>query len=398
MILEQPSIEALRADTPGAERVIHFNNAGSSLPTSAVVTAQTDYLFRESIAGGYETAERLGDAVTAPYATLARLLKVDEDEIGFCGNASDAWRRVLYALPLKPGAHVAFDESIYGGNLLAVLDGRDRFGWRLTPVRLNADSGQMDLEELARVLESGVDLLALTQVPAQSGVVNPIAEIAALARRAGALTLVDACQSLGQLPIDLSGTEVDSLIFTGRKYLRAPRGTGGFVVRRPLLDRIRPLGPDIRGGTVAEDGTRSLRADASVLEQWERNWALHLGLGAALDYLSGLDADWIWQRIQGLASTLVEALSEVPEVIVRRRSAERAGIVVFSLPGKDLVAVRDWLRAHGANTMFAGPQNAPVEMFRIADAGWLRASLHYYNTEDEIARFTELLRTCQRAL
>jgi cysteine desulfurase / selenocysteine lyase len=398
VIAEADLIARLRAETPGVEEIIHLNNAGCALPPIPVVEAQIEYIRKETREGGYEAAERLGAAADAPYQALARLMHVAADEIGFCGNASDAWRRVLYALPLPAGARIAYDESMYGGNLLALLDGASRFGWELVPVAPDPATGTMDVAGADRLLRSGIHLLAITHMAAQSGSVSPLADLAPLAREHGALTLVDACQTVGQVPIDLAAAQVDCLVFTGRKYLRAPRGTGGFVVRRPLLDQIRPLGPDIRGGEVTPDGSWHLHPGARGLEQWERSWSLYVGLGAAFDYLLALDQGWVWDRISRVAAALVEALGDVPGVVVRRRAGERGGIVVFDLPDKDLAEARDWLRAHRANVMFAGDQNAPVEMFRVGDRGRLRASVHYFNTMDEVERFADLVGTCQTAL
>ncbi|MGH3731542.1 MAG: aminotransferase class V-fold PLP-dependent enzyme, partial [Micromonosporaceae bacterium] len=360
-------------------------------PATPVVEAQIGYLRRESAGGGYETAERLGDAADTPYRGIAGLLGVEPAEVGFCGNASDAWRRVLYALPLGRGARIGYDESIYGGNLLALLEAEERFGWRLFPVSLDPDSGRIDLTALEAALTDGLDLVALTHMPAHSGVVNDLDETSAMIRRHGAISLVDACQTVGHVPIDLSPTAVDGLVFTGRKFLRAPRGTGGFVVRGPLLERIQPLGPDLRAGEVLPDGRHQVRRGGVGLEQWERNWALHVGLGAAVEYLLDLDREWAWRRIQGLSRTLAAELSAIDGIVVRRGPAEQGGIVVFDLPGKTLTSVRDSLRARGANVMFAGEQNAPVQMRRQGERGWLRASPHYFNTEDELRRFAALV-------
>jgi cysteine desulfurase / selenocysteine lyase len=390
-------LDRLRADTPGTQRLLHFNNAGASLPTSSVIEAQNAYLQAEAMSGGYELAQSLEGDLRQAYEGLARLLGVTADEVGFCNNASDAWRRLLHALPLPPKARIAYDQSIYGGNLAALLDGRDRFGWELQPVQL-ADTGEIDQSDLARVLAGGVDLLAITHMPAQSGVVNDLAALSAAGHAHGALVVVDACQTLGQMPIDLGATAVDALIFTGRKYLRAPRGTGGFVVRRPLLDELRPWSPDLQAAQVGVDGELVLTAGAGRLEQWERNWALHAGLGAAIGYLLELDIAWTWRRIQGLAESVVAHLGEVPGVTVRRRSAERGGIVVFDIRDIDLVAARDWLRSRRVNVMFAGSQNAPLEMLGVNDRGWLRASVHYFNTESEIGTFARLVRECAAAL
>jgi selenocysteine lyase/cysteine desulfurase len=387
-----PSIEQLRLDTPGSGETLHFNNAGCALALACVVRAQVEFLERESRGGGYEVADQLGEAVLAPYRSLARVVNARPDEVGFCVSATDAWRRVLYALPFPPHPRIAVDESIYGGNLLALLDAQDRFGWTLCPITVD-DSGTIDMDSLTRLLSTDISAVAVTHMPAQSGAVNPIAEIGRLGRDHGAITIVDACQSLGQVPIDFDAS-IDGLVFTGRKYLRAPRGTGGFVLRRDVLRRLRPLGPDIRSADVTPDGSMRVRKDATALEYWEKSWALHVGLGAALAYLEALDPEWIWRRIQYVAGALVDRLREVPGVVVQRRSGERGGIVVFDVPGADLVAVRDWLRSRSTNIMFAGPQNAPLEMFRAGQRGFLRASVHYFNTEDEIEEFARRLATC----
>lgn len=386
-------IARVRQDTPGTAHVIHFNNAGCSLPPASVVAAQLDFLVRESEHGGYETAEALGDKADQPNRDVARQLGADAAGVGFCGSASEAWRRILYALSLKPGARVVFDESTYGGNILALLDGRERFGWELAAVPIDPATGMICTADFARELKVGADLAVITHMAAQCGTVNEIAEIIQLAKGCGAFTLLDACQTMGQVPIDFGGLGLDSLIFTGRKYLRAPRGTGGFVVAKTALERLNPLGPDIRAGSVLDDHRWTVARAAAGLELWERNWANHCGLGAAVEYWAGIDQQWAWARIQRLAALLTDTLRAMPGVVVRRRKAERGGIVVFDLPGKDLRVVRDDLRSAGMNVMYAGPQNAPLQMARDNEHGWLRASLHYYNTEEEVQRFTEFLAT-----
>lgn len=379
--------QQLRNETPGATRVTHFNNAGCSLPPQAVIDAQIAYIEQESLLGGYEAAARFANGANEFYTYGAKVLGCDPEEIGLCQSATDAWRKILYSLSLPKGSTIAFDESIYGGNLLALTEGRDRFGWRLLPVDIN-ESGTIDLRHLAQVLrEESVSLLAITHMPAQSGALNPLGEIAQLASKSRCLTVVDACQSLGHAPIDLAKESVDGLVFTGRKYLRAPRGTGGYFLRADVAANTVPLGPDIRVAEITSDHSDwQMLPAVPRLEQWERNWSSMMGAAEALKYLSNLDADWIWKRIAMMARSVVEALAPISGVQVRRRSAEEGGIVVFDLPGRDLVDARDWLRASGVNTMFAGPQNAPIEMLRHGERGWLRVSVHYYNTQEDVER------------
>jgi len=380
-------VQQLRDETPGASRVVHLNNAGCSLPPQAVIDAQVAYIQEESLIGGYEAADRFASSADEFYTYGAKVLGCAPEEIGLCQSATDAWRKILYALPLHEGSTIAFDESIYGGNLLALTDGRNRFGWQLQPIDLS-ESGAIDLSHLARVLQEGsVDLLAISHMPAQSGVRNPLGEIAQLAAKARCLTLVDACQSLGHAPIDLRKEGVDGLIFTGRKYLRGPRGTGGYFLRADVAADVVPLGPDIRVAEITDcDLGWQMRSDVPRLEHWERSWSGFVGAAAALKYLSNLDGDWIWARITSLAHLVVGALEPIRGVEVRRRTAEEGGIVVFDLPGRDLIDARDRLRALGVNVMFAGPQNAPIEMLRRSERGWLRVSVHYYNTAEDVAR------------
>ena len=384
--------ERTRLNTPGADNVTHLNNAGCALPVRSVVVAQREYLDAEAMTGGYEAAAAHVDVTERFYELLAKAVGANSDEIGFCQSATEAWRRVLLALPLPAGATIAFDESIYGGNLLALLDGSRRYGWKLAPIRVEP-SGTMDEEVLEDVLRNrAVSLLALTHMPAQSGAVNDLGRSAAIARRHGVTMVVDACQTLGQVPLDVGREGVDAVVFTGRKYLRAPRGTGGYYVRRELAETLSPLVPDIQVADVRNARMEwDVRPGARLLEQWERNWTSVVGAVAALEYLAGLDASWVRARISGLAETLVAVLRSVPAVAVRRRSGETGGIVVFDVPGHDLVQIRDRLRARRVNVMFAGPQNAPIEMFARQERGWLRASVHYFNDESDLdALATEL--------
>lgn len=386
--------ERTRNDTPGAATVVHLNNAGCSLATDSVLAAQHAYLDAEATLGGYETALAHEEVAARFYELGAQVIRADADEMGYCHSATHAWRKVLFSLPLLQGATIAFDESIYGGNLIALLDGQRRLGWRLIPIPI-APSGLIDGEVLADVLDrSRVDLLAVTHMPAQSGVVNDLQLIARNAEAGGALTLVDACQSLGHVPIDVTRDRIDAMVFTGRKYLRAPRGTGGYFVRRTLLEGLAPFAPDIQSAEVLDRRMAwRIRDGSRRLEEWERNWANVIGAVAALEYLVGLDASWIFSRISRTAEQLVATLRTVPGVEVRRRSAERGGIVVFDVPGRDLLEIRDRLRGAGVNVMFAGPQNAPLEMFARQERGWLRASVHYFNDESDLESLrSELLR------
>ena len=223
--LSDAQIERLRADTPGAGSVVHLNHAGSSLPPNTVLDAHIDHLRAEAQMGGYEAAAAAADRITAVYGDLATLVGGSVGEIARFEHATAAWNALFWSLPMRPGQAVLTNEVVYGSDLVGMLLAAQRRGVEVVIVPSGAD-GRIDLDELERLLDGDVAAVCATHVPTNGGVVNPVAEIGARTRAAGVPYLLDACQSVGQLEIDVAAIGCDLLSTTGRKYLRGPRGTG----------------------------------------------------------------------------------------------------------------------------------------------------------------------------
>lgn len=207
------------------------------------------------------------------------------------------------------------------------------------------ETGQLSVDALRQMADERVRLIAITHVPTNGGLVNPAAEIGAVAREVGALYLLDACQPVGQMQIDVNEIGCDLLSVTGRKFLRGPRGTGLLYVRRAILDQLEPPLLDLHAAEWVASDRYVLREDARRFENWESNLAAKLGLGAAIDYALDWGLEPIWARVSPLAERLRERLSELPGVVVRDRGVVRCGIVTFTVEGADLTALRDALRA-----------------------------------------------------
>ncbi|HSK26919.1 MAG TPA: aminotransferase class V-fold PLP-dependent enzyme [Jiangellales bacterium] len=384
-------VAALRADTPGCGEVVHLNNAGASLPPRVVTETVVAHLRREAQTGGYEAAAEAEERVEAVYRSVAALLHADPADVALVDNATRAWQSVAYGLPLAAGDRILVDRAQYSSSVVDLLRLADRHGASVEVVQ-DDEGGQVDVADLRRRLGQGsVALVSLTHVPTHGGLVNPAAEVGAATRAAGVPLLLDACQSAGQIDLDVEAIGCDALSATGRKYLRGPRGTGFLWVRPALRRRLDPPWPDLRGATWTGDRTFDLRDDARVFETWERNLAALLGLGAAVEYARGVGVPAIEERVRDLAGDLRTMLDALPGVTTHDTGRQRCGIVVFRVAGVDAAEVRDSLRAHGVNTSVT---DAAGSRWALVDRGLpdlVRASVHAYNTEQDLAALCDAL-------
>ncbi len=296
-------VERVRRDTPGRAGRAHFNNAGASLTPRPVTEAVIRHLRLDAELGGYEAATAEHDRLEAVYDSAAGLIGADRAEIALMENATCAFNAILYALPLEPGGRILTGRAEYTSNYMAYLHLADRLDLKIDVVP-DDTYGALDVGALENLLADDVRLIALTHVPTSGGLVNPAAEVGRVARAAGVPYLLDACQSVGQMPIDVGAIGCDFLSTTGRKFLRGPRGTGFLYVRRAWADRLHPAMVDLGGADWTRRDAYTLKPGARRFETWEASHALRLGLGAAIDYARDLGLDAIWARVRTLADLI----------------------------------------------------------------------------------------------
>ncbi|MEQ8841572.1 MAG: aminotransferase class V-fold PLP-dependent enzyme [Acidimicrobiales bacterium] len=373
-----------RAETPGCRDVVHFNNAGAALPTARTLRTQIDYLGREARIGGYEAQADAADQIENAYGSIAKLINAEPTDVALATSATAALDLFVYSLPWQTGDRLLTTQSEYGANYVAYLQIAARHGITVEVVPNNG-AGELDVEALEGMVDERVKLISVNHVPTNGGLVNPAAEIGRVATAHGIPYLLDACQSAGQIPLDVDEIGCDALTSTGRKFLRGPRGTGFLWVRPALLETIEPIMIDHDAATWTGRDSYELEAGAKRFETWERNWAAMLGLGAAVDDALDWGLDAINARIVEVAHSLRERLTdEVSDAVVRDLGTTRCGIVTFSLGERDVSALQTQLRDQGINVSVVPPASALLDTLERDLPPLMRASVHIYNTHDEI--------------
>ncbi|WFU85120.1 aminotransferase class V-fold PLP-dependent enzyme [Bradyrhizobium sp. CIAT3101] len=378
-------IDRIRADTPAASRLAYLHNAGAALMPAPVVAAMKQHIDLESEIGGYAAADREARRLDAVYGSVARLMNAAPDEIALVENATVAWQMAFYALPFGKGDRILTAEAEYAANYVAFLQVARRTGAVIDVVPSDA-SGELDIEALERMIDARVKLIAITWVPTNGGLVNPAAAVGTIARAHGIPYLLDACQAVGQMEVDVEAIGCDMLSATGRKFLRGPRGTGFLYVRRALLQHLEPPMIDhFAAPWISRDAYR-LRDDARRFETWENNYAARLGLGAAVDYALAIGLGRIEQRCRWLAGRLRSGLASVRGVTLRDLGRSPSAIVSFTMEGREADAIVRGAAAAGITIGASDPSSTRIDAEVRALPVVVRASPHYYNTEAEIDR------------
>lgn len=382
-----------RADTPAAENGVYLNTAGCSLMPQPVIGAVQDYFATEARIGGFRAVTQEAGAIDAVYASVAALVNAKPDEIALMGSHTAAWQSLFYGLPFTPGDRILTSRSEYGANYVAFLQMQKRTGCVIDVIPCGND-GATDPVALEKMIDDQVKLIAISWIPTNGGLVNPAAEIGRVARAHGIPYLLDACQAVGQMPVDVEELGCDYLTSAGRKWLRGPKGTGFLYVREARLTGgdPEPAMIDDFGALWTKPGAYELVDNARRFETHEQQPALRLGLGAAVEYARALGLENIRERVRHLAEGLRRELDGLAGITVRDIGAEHAGLVTFS---HDHMAARD---------ITAALLNENICVKTIPRAGayldtlardipeLVRVSAHYYNTEDELESFLRALR------
>jgi cysteine desulfurase / selenocysteine lyase len=391
-------VQALRAATPGCTNVAHLNNAGAGLMSRATVDAVTAHLALEASIGGYEAADRAAEAISAVRSDVAALIGGDVAEVaittGDTASFAKAFWGFVIADGLRGGGRILVDRIAYSSHYFAVTQAARRHDVTVEVVPSEPD-GTLDVSALHSMLDERVRLVSATHVATHRGLVNPVEEVGAVCRDAGVPYFMDACQSVGQLPVDVGAIGCDVLTATGRKWLRGPRGTGLLWVRRGFLERLEPPGIDGVSGAWTSDGY-VLNDDGTRFEEFERAVAAEIGLGVAASEALAIGLDAIAARVNELAERLRALLVDVAGVDVHDGGRQRSGIVTFTVDGVAAADVSAAAAAAKVNLSVSPESAAMLDMPGSGHDAVVRASPHVYNTDDELDRLIAVVRSLRR--
>lgn len=378
-------IDKWRQDTPGCAARVHLNNAGASLTPRPVHGAVTAHLRLEDELGGYEAFEAKSADIRQAYSDVGRLLGTGPGNIAFTQNSTLAFAQALEAFDFAPGDSILTSRSDYASNQIMYLSLARRRGVEVVRAPDAAEGGIDPAAVRSLVARRRPTLVALTWVPTNSGLVQPVEAVGETCEAAEIPYLVDACQAVGQIPVSVTRLRCDYLAGTARKFVRGPRGIGFlFVSDRAIASGAHPLLVDMHGATWTDPDTFALTPDARRFESWEMSGALLLGLGAAARYALDIGVETARDRARDLAVYAREKLAALPGVRVLDRGPELCAIVTVDPGGRDAAEVKLALRARGINTSSPDRSDAVIDMDEKGAASALRLSPHYYNTREEI--------------
>ncbi|MDG1004348.1 MAG: aminotransferase class V-fold PLP-dependent enzyme [Emcibacteraceae bacterium] len=384
------NLQKLYHDTPGKKNSIHLNNAGASLMSQQVLDTQISHLELEAAIGGYEAMAERKKEIADVYVSIAELIGANANEIAIVENATVGWAMAFYAIDFKPGDRILTVEAEYISNYMAYLHmARDK-GVSIEVIPSGRD-GNLCIDTLENMIDENVKLISATHIPTNSGLINAVSDIGKVAKKYNIYFLVDACQSVGQMPIDVDEIGCDMLSATGRKYLRGPRGVGFLYVRKSIIRRLHPPIIDLRSADWLNSNEYKLKEDAQRFESWESNYAAVLGLGSAVDYALNLGLNNIQIRNTELASYLRKCLKKIDTVHIHAISDRQCAITSFYVQDQTASNIVNELRKNNINTSVSDPSSTLLDANKNKLPSLIRASIHYYNDKDEIDNFIKVL-------
>ena len=381
------SLAKWRRDTPGTDHRVHLNNAGAALMPHPVIDACKSHLDLESEIGGYEASDAKAEDVAEVYAGVGQLIGAQPENVAVVANATAGFIQAMSSFDFESGDVIVTTRADYTSYQITFLSLAERLG---VVVKHAADlpEGGVDPDSVRELAQDPqCRLVHVSWVPTHSGLIQDVEGVGAVCDEIGVPYLVDACQAVGQIPIDVERLRCDYLTATARKFLRGPRGIGFMYASDRALGRgDHPLFVDMRGAKWVNADRYEIARTAMRYEDWEFPYALVLGLGAAARYALDIGVETAGARAFLLAARLREKLGDLPGVRVLDGGRNKCAIVTASFGDRDARDIVRVLRSNGINSAASLKWYGLLDFTEKRVESALRLSPHYYNTEEDTDR------------
>lgn len=386
------SLEKIREDTAGCSNKIFLNSAGSSLMPKVVVESMITYLRQEEEIGGYDLAKKEKGPIENLYKEVAKLLNSQVKNIAFTYNATDAYSRALSSIPFKSGDYILTTDDDYASNQISFLGLQKRFGILIARGK-NLPNGDLDLNDFeSQIKQIKPALIAVTHIPTNSGMIQPVVEIGELCKKFGIWYLLDACQSIGQIGVDVQKIGCDFLSATGRKFLRGPRGTGLlFLSDRVIHEGLEPLMMDLHGAEWIGFDHYKAEMNAKRFEFWEFSYTSLIGLSAAIHYANNIGIENIENYNFKLMHLLRSELSKNSSLRILDKGSRQSSLLTFDIPGKSIEKLEYELKSNKVYYSISTKNAALIDFTKKGIEYAIRLSPHYFNSLEEMQKVSEIL-------
>lgn len=418
-----------------------LNHAGASPSPQIVLDRVQQHIELEQRIGGYAAADVVSNEIDGIYQHIANLIHAKSArEIALTESATVAWTRAFYAMAEKQLREqrehrdvILICDAEYAANVVAACQWARTHRWTVLSIPSSTQimgSGMVDVQVLERMLAGGYEytdpidgtkvmldpariaIACITQVPTNSGIVNPVEKIGSLIthynsgneNQSPIYYLVDACQAVGQLEVNVEDIQCHALVSTGRKYLRGPRGTGFLYVASNLLESLIPSHVDHFGVPIRKvpssyidgDAIQDLleftpRSDARRFEFWESSAASRLGFGKAVEYALEISLTKIQHDCASLSRYLRNRLTSISNIHVHHEGSSSCGIVTFYSAAMESSSLKETLQDRGFELSLVPATSTPLDSAKTTVPDLVRASISYTNTQAEIDEFIESL-------
>ncbi|WP_425390589.1 aminotransferase class V-fold PLP-dependent enzyme [Ekhidna sp.] len=371
---------------------IFLNSAGSSLPPKSVHEKVKEYLDLEEKEGGYKAVETMNQKIEDFYQQAAHLLGCKSHNIAFANSATDAYAKALSSVDFKPKDVILTTDDDYASNYIQFISLAKRYQIQIIRT-MNHENGDLDLNDFREKIDTyRPKLVSVTHVPTNSGLIQDIKSIGEICNEKEVLFLVDACQSTGQIAVDVREIKCDFLATTGRKFLRGPRGTGLlYVSNKALRDGLFPLMIDGAGAIWDKEADFSLTPDAKRFESWEKPYALLVGLSEAIRYLNQIGIEQIEAYNRELMLRFRDNLQSIHEVSLYDRGSQKSNILTFRKKNKSMEEIQRVLNENNVFHSISSKEWGFID-FSKKNIEWaVRLSPHYFNSFEEIDKTSEII-------